>query len=71
MPRSLTMHLRRFAAFWFDFVVGDDWRCAAAVVTALAITAVVSAIGVPSWWILPAAVVVVFPMTLWRAARRR
>jgi hypothetical protein len=63
--------LRRFGAFWFDFVVGDDWRCAVAVVIALALTGLASAIGVPSWWILPAAVVVVFPFTLWRAARRR
>jgi hypothetical protein len=63
--------LRRFAAFWVDFVVGDDWRCALAVVAALAVTAVVSAVGMSSWWILPAAVVVVFPMTLWRAVRRR
>lgn len=71
MPRSLVMQLRRFAAFWFDFVVGDDWRCAVAVVIALTITALASAVGASSWWILPAAVVVVFPLTLWRAARRR
>ena len=26
--------LRAFAAFWWDFVVGDDWRIAAGVVVA-------------------------------------
>ncbi|MBB2938654.1 hypothetical protein FHX82_005732 [Amycolatopsis bartoniae] len=63
--------LRRFFAFCYDFVVGDDWRAAAAVVAALFATYLVSAAGVPSWWILPGAVVVVLPLTLWRAARRR
>jgi hypothetical protein len=27
---------RGFARFWWDFIVGDDWRIAAGVVTALA-----------------------------------
>jgi hypothetical protein len=63
--------LRRFFAFWYDFVVGDDWRMAVAVVTPLAVTYGVTRAGAPSWWILPAAVVLAFPLTLWRAARRR
>ena len=28
--------VRGFARFWWDFVVGDDWRIAAGVVTVLA-----------------------------------
>lgn len=71
IPKSTMPWLRRFGAFWFDFVVGDDWWCAAAVVIALVITGLASAAGVTSWWILPAAVAVVFPVTLWRAGRRR
>jgi hypothetical protein len=63
--------LRKFFGFWYDFVVGDDWRAAAAVVVALAITYGVSRTGGPSWWILPVAVILVLPLTLWRAARRR
>jgi hypothetical protein len=63
--------LRKFFAFWYGFVVGDDWRAAAAVVVALAITYGVSRTGGPSWWILPVAVILVLPLTLWRAARRR
>lgn len=27
----------KFFQFWYDFVVGDDWRVAAGVVTALAV----------------------------------
>ena len=40
--------LRSIGAFWYDFVVGDDWRVAVAVVAALALTAVlvVAATGV-------------------------
>jgi hypothetical protein len=63
--------LRRFLAFWYDFVVGDDWRVAVAVVVALAVTFGVSQAGVPSWWILPVAVVLVLPLSVWRVARKR
>jgi hypothetical protein len=31
--------LRGFLRFWFDFIVGDDWRIAAGVVTVLAVGA--------------------------------
>ncbi len=62
--------IRAFAAFWYDFVVGDDWRVAAGVVAALAATAVVSRSTTPSWWIVPVAVVVLLPYSLWRVVRR-
>jgi tryptophan-rich sensory protein len=62
--------LRAFGAFWYDFVIGDDWRVAAAVVVALAVTFGVSRTSVPAWWIPPAAVVVLLPYSLWRVTRR-
>ncbi len=31
----MTARLRTFAAFWYDFVIGDDWRGAVAVAAAL------------------------------------
>jgi hypothetical protein len=31
--------LSAFGRFWFDFIVGDDWRIAAGVVTVLAVGA--------------------------------
>jgi hypothetical protein len=61
--------LKAFGAFWYDFVVGDDWRVAVGVVLALAVTAAVATTSVPAWWILPAAVAVLLPLSLWRAAR--
>jgi hypothetical protein len=63
--------LRAFGRFWYGFVVGDDWRVAVAVVVALAVTALVAGVGLPAWWVLPAAVVVVLPLSVWRAARTR
>ena len=37
---------RGFGRFWWDFVVGDDWRIAAGVVLVLAAGAVLAASGV-------------------------
>jgi hypothetical protein len=30
--------LKAFGQFWYDFIVGDDWKIAAAVVIALGVT---------------------------------
>jgi tryptophan-rich sensory protein len=62
--------LRAFAAFWYDFVVGDDWRVAVGVAVALVLTFVLSESTSATWWIVPLAVVVLLPYTLWRAVRR-
>ena len=67
---SVAAALRGFAAFWWDFVVGDDWRLAAGVVLALAATAALSHTDVPSWWLLPVAVAGLLGTSLWRAVRR-
>ena len=48
--------LKSFGAFWYDFVVGDDWQVAAIVVAALAVTALLTHVaGVNAWWLLPLA----------------
>ena len=62
--------LRAFGAFWYDFIVGDDWRVAVSVVVALAVTYAVSRTSVPAWWVLPATVALVLPWSLWRARRK-
>ena len=61
--------LRRFGTFWWDFVVGDDWRIAAGVVVALALTAAIAATGTPAWWLLPLAVPLLLYVSLHRAGR--
>lgn len=48
--------LKAFGAFWYDFVVGDDWRGAVAVAAALALTVtLVHVFGINAWWLLPGA----------------
>ena len=61
--------LRSFLRFWYDFVVGDDWRVAVGVVAALAGTAALAQARVPAWWLLPTAVVLLLALSLRRAAR--
>ena len=61
--------LRRFGTFWWDFVVGDDWRVAVGVVVALGVTAAVAATGAPAWWLLPLAVALLLYVSLRTAAR--
>jgi lysozyme family protein len=67
----LVSGLRSFALFWWDFIVGDDWRIAAGVVLALAGTAAIAATSVPAWWLLPIAVAALLAVSLWRATRTR
>ena len=62
--------IRAFAAFWYDFVVGDDWLIAVGVVLALALTYGLSRTSVPAWWLLPLFLVLLLPLSLWRATRR-
>jgi hypothetical protein len=62
--------IRAFGHFWYDFVIGDDWRVAVGVVVALAVTYGLSRTSVPAWWAVPAAVVILLPFSLWRAVRR-
>jgi hypothetical protein len=63
--------LRAFGAFCYDFVIGDDWRVAVAVVIALGATVALAHAAIPSWWLVPVAVVLVLPWSLWRATRRQ
>lgn len=63
--------IKAFGAFWYAFIVGDDWRVAVAVVAALAITSVIATTAVPAWWVLPATVAILLPLSLWRVARTR
>ncbi len=68
----MTRRLRAFAAFWYDFVIGDDWRVAVGVALALAVTWGLSrATTAATWWIAPAAVVFLLPLSVYRATRRR
>ena len=62
--------LRRFGLFWYDFIVGDDWRIAVGVVITLAIAALAAHAGLAMWWFVPLAVAGLAAWSLHRATRR-
>jgi hypothetical protein len=62
-------YVRSFARFWWDFVVGDDWRIAAGLALALGFTSVLTHSGINAWWLLPLAVGLLLTFSLRRATR--
>jgi hypothetical protein len=62
-------HVRSFLRFWWNFVVGDDWRVAAGVALAIGLTKLLTHDGVNAWWLLPPAVVLLLAGSLRRAIR--
>ena len=63
--------IRALLHFLWDFVIGDDWRIALAVVLALAATLIASHSNFAVWWLLPLVVVVILGISVWDVARRR
>jgi hypothetical protein len=59
-----------FGRFWYRFIVGDDWTVAGAVFLALALTAVLHAVGVAAWWVTPLVVVAIESVSLQRRRHR-
>ena len=64
--------LKAFGAFWYDFIVGDDWHVAALVVIGLGLTALLThAAKVNAWWLLPIVVCAALAWSLHRATAHR
>ena len=64
------MHwITQFVAFWYDFIVGDDWVVAVGVVAALALSALLARSGIQAWWVMLIAVILLLSISLWRATR--
>jgi hypothetical protein len=57
-----------FLRFWYDFIVGDDWRIAAGVVAAMGATALVAHRDVAAWWIMVVSVIAVLIGSVRRGA---
>ena len=55
-----------FLFFWYDFIIGDDWRVAAGVVLGFFAT---HAFGSTGWWLMPAVVAFMLVYTLHEATR--
>lgn len=62
----MTRRLVTFGQFWWDFVVGDDWRTSVYVALAIGLTAAIAAAGITAWWVIP----VVVPCVLYTSVRR-
>jgi hypothetical protein len=58
--------------FWYEFVVGDDWRISTGVVAALGITALLArTTALPVWWIVVVVVLALLPLSIRRSVRGR
>jgi hypothetical protein len=62
--------LKNFLGFWYDFIIGDDWRIAAGVVLALVVSAALARRDLNVWWALLTAVIVLLTASIWRETRR-
>jgi len=63
--------VRSFGQFWWDFVIGDDWRLAVGGLVALAAAGLAANTRITAWWVAPAIVIVVLVASLARATPRR
>ena len=58
-----------FFAFWYDFIIGDDWTVAVGVVIALIVTGLLVLGGLTVWWLMPIVVLVLLGASVQRVAR--
>ena len=45
--------LRTFGQFWYDFIIGDDWRLALGVTLSITLADAITHELVDAWWLLP------------------
>jgi hypothetical protein len=62
-------YVRAFVGFWWNFIVGDDWRVALGAAVSLGATWLLAHHGVNAWWLMPPALALVAVASLWRAVR--
>jgi hypothetical protein len=60
-------YVRRFARFWWEFLVGDNLPLALGAGATIALTALLVDKGVNAWWLLPIAILGVLTATVLRA----
>ena len=64
--------IKAFGAFWYDFVIGDDWIVALGVVLGFTATYLVAHLThAAAWWVVPVGLVVLLPWSIRRAVRAR
>jgi len=63
--------LEQFGKFWYDFIVGDDWRIAVGVVVTITGVFVAAHHDLNWWWLLPLAVALLLGASVTHEMRRR
>ena len=63
--------LVQFGRFWYDFIVGDDWRIAVGVIATVAGVFVAAHHGFNGWWLLPVAVALLLGFSVTHEMRKR
>lgn len=61
-------YFRNFGLFWYDFIVGDDWRIATGIVGIMVACWMLGEQGIDAWWIFSLAIVALLFYTVKRAA---
>jgi hypothetical protein len=61
--------LATFGRFWYDFIIGDDWRLALGVVASITVVYIAAHNGANWWWILPLAVAALLTVSVLHATR--
>ncbi len=67
--RTFMTSVKAFGDFWFDFLIGDDWRGTIGILLAFIATAMLNHSGITCWWVLPLAVAALLPFNLMRVTR--
>ena len=63
--------LAQFGNFWYDFLIGDDWRLAVGVVITISGVFFVAHHGINASWLLPLAVALLLVISVTHEVRRR
>ena len=63
--------LAQFGKFWYDFLIGDDWRLAVGVVITISGVFFVAHHGINACWLLPLAVALLLVISVTHEVRRQ
>ena len=58
-----------FFRFWYDFIIGDDWRLAVGAAAVLVVTYALAGNHPGVWWLLPVGVIGLLAVSVRAAAR--
>jgi hypothetical protein len=62
--------LRQFGHFWYDFVIGDDWRLAGGALVTLGLAGLIAHADRSIWWVAPPIIAALLAVSVLRASPR-